>query len=364
MAKALARPPARRSRTPERERERELKRLCLSVCDDTGFRLYAATYDQPRRRDQLIAQLKARAKTQKVRITRLDIADAGPETSLVGLLRAHLEGADLPAGWRQAVMVVGIEQRLDYSSGREGVAFLHQANLLRDALPEGGAGAGRALAVAAGERGHADGSARPLGLARRQLRLHRRSGAADRSCLREMTTLRPEDDLRLSGEQRQARLRMLEDLLAELERAGPAKSKRQVAERADLLLELGTEEWRLGRAAEAIPRFERALSLYREIGDRRGEGSALGRLGSAYADLGEPRQAIEHYEQHLAIAHEIGDRQGEGTALGNLGIVLVLGQPGRVIGELRRAIEFYEQTLVILARESATGGARAPRSAI
>jgi hypothetical protein len=34
----------------------------------------------------------------------------------------------------------------------------------------------------------------------------------------------------------------------------------------------------------------------REIGDRRGEGNALGNLGIAYADLGDARKAIDFYE--------------------------------------------------------------------
>ena len=338
MARALARPRARRSRVPERERE--LKRLCLSVCDDTGFRLYVATYDQPKRRDELIAQLGSRAKAQKVRVTRLDIVEAAPETSLVGLLRAHLQRASLPAGWRQAVMVTGIEERLDYSSGRKGVAFLHQANLLRDALPEAAPGpivlwlsrlASAAMQTEAPDLW--DWRAASFDFAGDE--------APRVEALREMTALRPEDDLRLSGERRQARVRMLDDLLKELERVGPAKSKRELAERANLLLELGIEESRLGRAAEAVARFQRALGLYREIGDRPGEGAALGNLGNAYGLLGEPRRAIEYYEQDLAIAREISDQRGEGAALGNL------GNAHHLLGEPRRAIEHYEQDLAI-----------------
>ena len=58
---------------------------------------------------------------------------------------------------------------------------------------------------------------------------------------------------------------------------------------------------------------------HREIGDRRGEGNALGNLGSAYFQLGDARRAIGYYEQALVISREIGDRRGEGNALGNLG---------------------------------------------
>ena len=70
---------------------------------------------------------------------------------------------------------------------------------------------------------------------------------------------------------------------------------------------------------EYIRWLEQGLAAARLLKDRRGEGSALGNLGSAYAGLGQPHKAIEFYEQHLAIAREIGDRRGEGNALGNLG---------------------------------------------
>ena len=79
----------------------------------------------------------------------------------------------------------------------------------------------------------------------------------------------------------------------------------------------------------------------REIGDRRGEGTALGNLGIAYADLGQVERAIGFYEQDLAIAREIGDRRGEGNALGSLGLAYA------DLGQVERAIGFYEQALTI-----------------
>jgi len=60
--------------------------------------------------------------------------------------------------------------------------------------------------------------------------------------------------------------------------------------------------------------------IAREIGDRRGEGNALGNLGSAYYLLRDTRRAIEYHEQALAIHRELGDRQGEGNALANMGL--------------------------------------------
>jgi tetratricopeptide (TPR) repeat protein len=342
MAEALTRPRSRRSKKPDAH-ERELKRLKLSVCDDVGFRLFLATYDQPKRRDELIARVVKVAEAEKVRITRLDLAEAGPETNLVGLLRAHLRETDLPPGWRQAVMVTGIEQRLDYARGREGYAFLHQANLLRDALPEAAPVpvvlwlsriASAALPAEAPDLWHW-----------RAANFDFTGDVAPRlELLRELTTLQPEEGDGLSDEQRRARIRMLEELVAELEREGPPKSKRQAAERADLLMQLGIEAAQLARFTQAMPYFERALERYREIGDRRREDLALGCLGMTWLELGDPRRAIERWEQSVGIAREIGDRRAESSALDNLANAYA------VLGEPRQAIEHHEQSLAI-ARE-------------
>ena len=342
MAKALTRPQRRRSKTPD-PFEPELKRLRLSVCDDIGFRLYLATYDQPKRRDELIARIIKEAEAEKVRVTRLDLMQAEPESNLVGLLRRHLKDKDLPPGWRQAVMVTGLEQRLDYSAGSKGFAFLHQANLLRDALPEAAPVpvvlwlsrmASAALPAEAPDLWHW-----------RAANFDFTGDEAPRlELLRELTTLRPEHRDGLSGEQREARVRMLKDLLAELEREGPPKSKRQAAERADLLMQLGIEAAQLARFTQAMPYFERALERYREIGDRRRENLALGCLGMAWLELGDPRRAIERSEQSVEIAREIGDRRAESSALDKL------AKAYAVLGEPRQAIEHHEQTLAI-ARE-------------
>jgi tetratricopeptide (TPR) repeat protein len=100
-----------------------------------------------------------------------------------------------------------------------------------------------------------------------------------------------------------------------------------------LSLRLHSREW--------ITWSKAALKGSRAIGDRRGEGAALGNLGLAYFDLGETRTAIEHFKQHLAVARAIGDRRDEGYALGNLGLAYT------ALGKARKAIHYYKQTLVI-----------------
>jgi tetratricopeptide (TPR) repeat protein len=378
VAEALTRKRRRRHKAPD-PRERELKRLKLSVCEDTGFRLHLATYDQPRQRDELIARVVEDAEAEKVRVTRLDLAGGEPETSLVSLLRAHLQKTDLPSGWRQAVMVTGIEQRLDYSAGPEGFAFLHQANLLRDALPDAvpvpvvlwlSRVASAALPAEAPDLWHW-----------RAANFDFTADEAPRlELLRELTRRRPEDAGGLSVEQQRARVQMLEDLLAELEREGPPKSKRQASERDDLLHQLGraylslgclskvlqTAQRQVGIARDigdpelcralanlgigyqavgdgsrAIESFEEALDVARRCDDRGLEGGVLSCLGRVYRALGEHQRAVEHHEQALRITREIGDPALQASELSNLGDLY------HALGEPRRAVEYYEDALKV-----------------
>ena len=100
----------------------------------------------------------------------------------------------------------------------------------------------------------------------------------------------------------------------------------------------------LGEYHQAIEFYEQGLAIAREIGDRLGEGTALGNLGSAYCSLGEYRRAIEFYEQGLAIAREIGDRRGEGTTLWNMSLSLdKLGERAQAIANAQAALDIFEQ---------------------
>ena len=121
------------------------------------------------------------------------------------------------------------------------------------------------------------------------------------------------------------------------------------------VLDLGLAYATLGQVEKAIGFYEQALGIDREIGDRRGEGNALGNLGLAYAALGQVEKAIGFYEQHLAIVREIGDRRGEGTALGNL------GTPSPPWARWRRRSASTSGTWRLLARSATAGRGERPR---
>ena len=66
---------------------------------------------------------------------------------------------------------------------------------------------------------------------------------------------------------------------------------------------------------KAIEYYEQAVAIAREIGDRRGEGKALGNMGSALYSPGDIDNARDYYQQQLKIVQEIGYRNGEANAL-------------------------------------------------
>ncbi|NJP09992.1 MAG: tetratricopeptide repeat protein [Leptolyngbyaceae cyanobacterium RU_5_1] len=110
---------------------------------------------------------------------------------------------------------------------------------------------------------------------------------------------------------------------------------------ADRLLNQGHEQYQTSQFEAALQSWQRALTLYRNLKNRWGEGSALGNLGLVYFYLGNYTRAIEYHQQSLAIARQIKDRQGEGALLGNLGSVY------DDLGNYTKAIDYQQQSLAI-----------------
>lgn len=70
---------------------------------------------------------------------------------------------------------------------------------------------------------------------------------------------------------------------------------------------------------EALASLERALALFRQIGDRYGEGITETSIGETFEDMGQPDEAITHYENALAAHDEASPDGVERTdALRNL----------------------------------------------
>jgi len=111
---------------------------------------------------------------------------------------------------------------------------------------------------------------------------------------------------------------------------------------AGLFVALGEHAQATGDPRTALTQYEKALALWREVGDRRGEAKALNGIGKVHDALGQKQKALEYYEIALLIAHEVGNRRGEAETLSNIGSVY------DDLGEKQKALEYYQRALPAL----------------
>jgi tetratricopeptide (TPR) repeat protein len=86
----------------------------------------------------------------------------------------------------------------------------------------------------------------------------------------------------------------------------------------------------------ALEKYNEALPLSREIGDRSAEGYTLYNIGTAYNLLGEAQKALDKFNEALRIRLAIGERHEEAYTL--LGIAQV-EQKRRNLAQARQSIE-------------------------
>ncbi|XP_019613998.1 PREDICTED: tetratricopeptide repeat protein 28-like [Branchiostoma belcheri] len=89
----------------------------------------------------------------------------------------------------------------------------------------------------------------------------------------------------------------------------------------------------------AIQYYEQYLTLARQLGDRRKEGVAYNRLGTAHVDMRVYEAALEWYQKHLKISQEIEDKKEEVTAH------TAVGNAYRVLGNIEQATSHFDTAL-------------------
>ncbi|WP_020534537.1 tetratricopeptide repeat protein [Lewinella cohaerens] len=92
----------------------------------------------------------------------------------------------------------------------------------------------------------------------------------------------------------------------------------------------------------ALEYLEQSLTIAQEIGDRQGEGAILDNIGQIYHAKGGYDTALHYLNQSLDIRQEIGNRQGEGTTLNNI------SQIYHAKGDYDTALHYLDQSLDIL----------------
>jgi CHAT domain-containing protein/predicted negative regulator of RcsB-dependent stress response len=105
------------------------------------------------------------------------------------------------------------------------------------------------------------------------------------------------------------------------------------------LLGIGRVYDELGQKQKALEFYDQSLPLSRQVGDKSGEAITLGSIGKIYDDLGQKQKALEFYNQSLPLSRQVGDKSGEAITLTNIGKVY------SDLGEKQKALEFYNQSL-------------------
>ena len=110
------------------------------------------------------------------------------------------------------------------------------------------------------------------------------------------------------------------------------------------LMESGQVDRQQNRFEDAENAFNKALTLFKQLGDPLGQGKALGNLGTVYQYQGQLEQAVSCYRQSLAIAENFGNQRSAAICRGNIaGILHAKGQVGEAINEFERAISLVQQ---------------------
>jgi eukaryotic-like serine/threonine-protein kinase len=99
---------------------------------------------------------------------------------------------------------------------------------------------------------------------------------------------------------------------------------RQIGQKRGLafsLNEMAKAQASLGATKDAQSNFEEALQIRREIGDKRGLGDTLIDMGNFADDRGDHDQALKSYKEALQLEREIGNESLQAICLNNIGSV-------------------------------------------
>lgn len=116
----------------------------------------------------------------------------------------------------------------------------------------------------------------------------------------------------------------------------------------------------LGEPQRALDNYQQALELYRAFGDRHGEATTLNNIGAihisrgekrkalnntaaVYYELGEPQRALDNFAEVLRLYRAVGDRSGEATALANSALIeRDKGNQQEALRRIRAALHLVE----------------------
>jgi tetratricopeptide (TPR) repeat protein len=109
------------------------------------------------------------------------------------------------------------------------------------------------------------------------------------------------------------------------------------AHEATTLYNIGLVYTDLEEKEKALDYFNQALPLWRALGDREWEAAALDGIGGLYSALGEKQKALDYLNQALPLCRAVGNRHGEAVTLD------VIGSVHDALAEKQKALDYYSQ---------------------
>jgi tetratricopeptide (TPR) repeat protein len=116
-----------------------------------------------------------------------------------------------------------------------------------------------------------------------------------------------------------------------------ARQLNRLEDMSKFLVNLGVVNYSLGEYQKALRYYQEVLTLDRKRGDKSGESADLTQLGLVYYSLGEYQKALKHYHDALTIQTELKEKRGD--ILGNIGLVY------NTLGEYQKSLDFHQQAL-------------------
>ncbi|HBB31349.1 MAG TPA: hypothetical protein DDZ80_17995 [Cyanobacteria bacterium UBA8803] len=112
-------------------------------------------------------------------------------------------------------------------------------------------------------------------------------------------------------------------------------------DQADRLLAEGIEQYDNLNFGGALGKFEQAVLIYQEIGNKVGVGAAFHQIGLVYNSREEYQQALDYYHRALAIQREVSDGPSARVTLYRIGKIYDR------LEEYQKALAYYQQALAI-----------------
>lgn len=108
---------------------------------------------------------------------------------------------------------------------------------------------------------------------------------------------------------------------------------------AQLQNSLGEVYYSLSNVKKAMDYFGRALSLWKAVGDRKGEALASLNMGYMYHNFGDLKAAEEHYDRSLSLWIAASDKRGEALTR------TAMGGRHSFLGEQQKALDLHNEAL-------------------